>query len=550
MKRILQTVGAAVLAAALVFGAAACGTAGTTQGTTAAPSAGTTAPASGEKMVTIGMTYPITSMNPLYLDASEAMKYAVGISFEPILELNSDNVFVGVLAESVTANEDGTVFTVKLNDDAKWSDGQPVTADDVIFTVLKTTSKTVSNPSMAGYSQLKGFDPGTGQVADDATEVEGLVKVDEKTVEFHAEYPMSLESFNNNFMRYLLPIPKHVLGEKTTAELATTDWFLAPEVVSGPFQVTSADVAQYVTYEKNENYWQGEPKLDKVNIRIVTSSQLFAGLKSGEIDFVQQTTGVFAQEDIDSVSSLENADEVYDKPVTSVLAFINNESVPDARVRKAILHAIDRELLVKEFLKGKGEVVDGFLTSATPYFDETLEVTPYDPDQAKALLAEANWDASKTLTFKIDSGDATFAQAANVIVAQLGEVGIKVQLQTLSFTQLLTDAGNHDFDMMTVQYTLSTVAPAFDISWLTAPSGWPLYNNPEVDALVEEAMIVSGDVPKLKSLYREINEIMQEEVPIFNAYALSPLGAKAKRVVNAAPSVFGGFMDMHLWDIG
>ncbi len=502
----------------------------------------------GDNIVNIGMTYPITSMNPLLMDASEAMKYAVGIAFEPLVELNSNYEFEGVLAESITLSDDKTVFTVKLKDDAAWSDGVPITADDVIFTVLRTTSETVNNTSMSMFYLFKGFNE-IGQVPDDAESVEGLVKVDDKTIEFHATEALSMENFNNNFMRYLCPIPKHILGDMTSEELKTTEWFASPDVVSGPYRPTSADLAHFVTYEANENYWQGKPKIEKLNIKIVTGSQLFAGMQSGEIDYVQQTTGVFAQEDIPSVEKLENAEAVYDNPVTPVLTFVNTKTVEDKRVRQAIVHAIDRELLVKEFLRGKGEVVDGFLTSASPYFDDTHEVMDYNPEKAKELLAEADWDSSQVLDFKIDSGDSTFAQAANVIVAQLAEVGIKAQITSLNLTQLLTDAAAHDFDLLSVQYTLPPVAPSLDVAWLAGPGGWPDYGREETNELIDKASLISEDDAKLKEVYREIHTYINEDVPVINMYATAPIGARSKRLKAQDPSVFGGFMNLHTWEI-
>ncbi len=565
LKKFWHKASALLLTGAMVFALAACSDptnpstlpegettvppmTDTTNGGETAGTDETDPGSAGESIVNIGMTYSITSMNPLLIDASESMKYAVGMSYLPLVEINSDMEFAGVLAEEFSVNDDGTLFTVKLREDATWSDGEAITVDDVIFTILRMTSKAVSNVSMAGYANLKGFDD-SGQVADDATEVEGLVKVDDYTLEFHADVPMSLETFNYNFLCYINPIPEHIFKDETSANLATSDYFLQPEVISGPYRTTAADVAHNVSYEKNVDYFMGEPQIDKLNILIRTSSQLYSGLASGEIDFVQQTTGVFAVEDIPSVESLDNAEEHFGDPVTSVLTFINNESVPDKRVRQAILAAIDRELLVETYLKGKGEVVDGFQTSASPYFDADLAVTAYDPDRARELLADAEWNQSQPLIFKIDSGDGTYMQAAEVIVAQLAEVGINVQLQTVNFNQLLTDATNHDFDMMALQYTMAPVAPALDIQWLTFNTGWPNYNNPEVDELVNEAALVSEDVPRLTEIYGKINEWMQEDVPIFSSYVLSPVGAVSNRLENAVPSVYGSFTNIHEWDV-
>lgn len=505
------------------------------------------------KIANIAFTYPVASMNPLHMDASEAMKYAVGVAWDPMVELNQNLEFEGVLAESIERQEDGKTFRVKIKENAKWSDGQPITSDDLIFFVLKTTSPAVGNVSMTGYYLFEGFGEETGKVADDATEVAGLVRVDDKTVDFVARSEMSLENFNNNYMRYAYPLPSHILKEKSAKELATTEWFTSAEaVVSGPFKPVSVDLANALSFTKNEKYWQGEPKLNALNIKVVPGSQLLSGLKSNEIDFVQQTTAVFPQDDHATITNLDTAKEVYANPVTSVYTFINNEVVPELEVRQAMLYAIDRELLLKEFLKDNGEIVDGFITSASNYFDSSLEVIKQDIEKAKELLETAKdngWDAEKTYTFKIDSGDQTFQQAANIIVEQWRQVGIKVQIQTMPLTQLLADAGNHNFDIFAVQYTLPPAAPALEVAWLTGEDNWSNFSNEKVDALVNGAITFSGSAEEGIALYGEINAIIQEEVPMFNAYVIRPLGAISNRLVANDPSVFGSFMNLHEWDI-
>lgn len=504
------------------------------------------------KIANIAFTYPVSSMNPLHMDASEAMKYAVGMTWDPIVELNENLEFEGVLAESVERLEDGKTFRVTLKDDAKWSDGQEIVADDLIYYVLRVTSPSVANVTMSAYYLFEGFDEETGQVADDATEVAGLVKVDDKTVDFVARSEMSLENFNNNYMRYAFPLPAHVLSEKSAQELATTDWFNNPEVISGPYKPTSVDLSNAITYTRNEQYWQGEPKINSLNIRIVPGSQLLSGLQSGEIDYVQQTTAVFPQEDHNAIQELEGVEAIYADPVTSVFTFINTETVPEENVRQAMLYAIDRQLLLAEFLDGNGEVVDGFLTSISSYFDENLEVIQQDTAKAEELLAKAQedgWNPNTTYTFKIDSGDQTFQQAANIIVDQWKQVGINAQVQTTPLTQLLADAGNHAFDILSVQYTLPPAAPALDIAWLTGEGNWSNYRSDTVDQLVGEAIIFSGENEEGIAIYNQINALMQTEVPMFNTYVIKPLGAKSERLSAQDPSVFGGFMDLHAWDI-
>ena len=123
---------------------------------------------------------------------------------------------------------------------------------------------------------------------------------------------MSLITFQNSYARYLLTLPKHVIEQFAEEELTTAEWFNHPDVVSGPYMVTDFDLNHYVAYTANTNYWKGAPKIDKLNIRIVDGSQLYAGLQSGEIDITQQTMSEIPPEDYESVEALENVDVVYE----------------------------------------------------------------------------------------------------------------------------------------------------------------------------------------------------------------------------------------------
>ena len=116
--------------------------------------------------------------------------------------------------------------------------------------------------------------------------------------------------------------PKHVIEQFAEEELTTAEWFNHPDVVSGPYMVTDFDLNHYVAYTANTNYWKGAPKIDKLNIRIVDGSQLYAGLQSGEIDITQQTMSEIPPEDYESVEALENVDVVYGSPIINQSVFI------------------------------------------------------------------------------------------------------------------------------------------------------------------------------------------------------------------------------------
>ena len=360
---------------------------------------------------------------------------------------------------------------------------------------------------------------------------------------------MSLITFNSSYGRYLMPLPKHVLEGVGETELASYDWFNHPDVVSGPFRVTEFDKDHYISYEANDSYWKGAPAIDRLNIRIVEGSQLLAGLQSGEIDITQNTMSAIPLEDYESVQTLENVEVSFGDPITNQSVFIRTENIPDARVRQAMVYAIDRQQILDQLLKGNGEVSEGFLSSASPYYDETIEPLPYDPEKAKALLEESGWDSSQVLRFCVDSGDSTFVNAASIIVAQWAAVGIQAQIQTMDINTLMSTAGSGDFDVLAVQYTYPPVDPYVDIAWLLGGEGsWTGYTSQTLEEAFAQIPLTS-DVQELKNLYGAVDRQVQEDVPMFSAYIIKTMAAANKRLVNAAPSVYGFFNHVEKWDV-
>lgn len=531
------------LAAAMAVSLAACGKkdAGGETGQAQAAQA-----ASGEKIVNVGVTNSLGTLNPLQMDGGEINKYATGLMFLPLMELDADLNFEGMLADSITA-EDERNFLVHIDEKAAWSDGQPVTADDVMYTALKLASPTLANPAMMYYVFEGVGDDGFTEPG--ADHIDGINKVDDKTVRFTTKEPMSLATFKNSYARYLMTLPKHVIEKFSEEELATNDWFNHPDVVSGPFIVSDFDKDHYISYQVNENYWKEAPKIDKLNIKIVEGSQLLAGLKSGEIDITHPTMSVFPVEDYESVEALDGVTAVYGDPVTNQSVFIQTSRVDDVKVRQALLCAIDRQQILDQLLKGHGEVVDGFLSSVSPYFDESITPVSYDPERAKSLLSEAGWDSSKSLKFYVNSGDSAFVNAAAIMAAQWQAVGIKVEIQTVDFATLMSVATSGDYDILAVQYTYAPVDPYADVNWLLGGEGsWTGYRHPDVAEALAQVPLVN-DNEQTKELYSIVDKRVQEDVPMFSAYIISSLAAKSDRMVNAEPTVYGFFNHVEQWDV-
>lgn len=548
-NRILSLLLAGVMALGLTAcGASNAGAAADETGSAAVSteSASSDTAASGEKIINVGVTNTIGSLNPLLLNGGEINKYATGLMFLPLMELDADLNFEGMLADSITT-EDNKNFIVHIDDAATWSDGTPVTADDVVYTALRLASPVIGNTAMM-YYVFEGVGD-DGFVEEGAESIDGIQKVDDKTVQFTTKEEMPITTFENSYARYLLTLPKHVIEQYSEEELSTADWFNHPDVVSGPFIVTDFDVDHYISYEANKDSWKGAPKIDKLNIKIVDGSQLYAGLQSGEIDITQQTMSDIPQEDYESVEALDNVDVVYGSPVTNQSVFIQTKNVPDVKVRQAMLYAIDRQQILEELLNGHGEIVDGFLSSASPFYDDSLTPVSYDPEKAKALLEEAGWDGSQTIRFYVNSGDSTFVNAASIIAAEWAAVGIKAEIQTVDFATLMSVAGTEDYDVLAVQYTYAPVDPYPDVAWLLGGEGsWTGYSDDTLNEALTKSQLTS-DPEETKELFSVVDKKVQEDVPMFSAYVISAQGAVSKRITGAAPSVYGFFNDVQNWDV-
>lgn len=496
-------------------------------------------------IVNIGVTDTLGSLNPLGIDQTEINKYATAMMFLPLMELNSSLKFEGAVADSITV-KNNSVFTIHVDQSAKWSDGKPVTSDDVAFTITRLCSPIIANATFS-LSALQGTDD-SGFVKEGASTVSGIQIIDDKTLTLTMKYPMGLTTFENSYARYIMTVPKHVLADVPENQLLKYDWFNHPTVVDGPYAATAVDANHYISYQANRSYWKGAPKIGKMNIKIVTADQIYSGLKSGEIDFVQPTMAQAPQEDYASIEKLANVKVTYSDPVTTQSLFLNTKAIPDVRVRQAILYAIDRSLLLKNLLNGKGEIDDGFVTSVSPYYDKSLKATEYDPEKAKKLLSEAGWDSGKTLAFYVNSGDATFVNGSSVIKEELKEVGINVDIHTVDLATLMSKAGSQSFDLFAVQYTYAPVDQYPDVRYLLGGKGsWTNFSSGTVDSALAKTQAAS-DVSAMKEQYLAVDRVVQQQVPMINVYVIRSLCAVNKDLKNAVPNVYGSFVNIQNWE--
>lgn len=326
--------------------------------------------------------------------------------FEPLV-IYDDKLasVIGALAQSYEVSADQKTYTFKLAD-AKWHDGKPFTSKDVKFTV-----------------ELAKNDQSGSVFAARLAAIEAVETPDERTAVIKLSAPAAnmLDTLTK-----LMMLPEHALASIPVDQIAKNAWWSTSPVGTGPFKFTKYVTDQYVELAANPDYRGGQPQVDRlINRYFANPAAAIAALRSGEIQFTYV--------DSNDVSTFEG-DKGFrviagDSYVVNYVGF--NQEVPlwkDLKVRQAFMHAIDREAIVKS-LYGGAATLANCVYVADQLVPEGIDPYGYDPEKAKALLAEAGWetingDKPITILTYYNSPLATNVLAA--MQAMLAQVGINI----------------------------------------------------------------------------------------------------------------------------
>ena len=530
----LKRLAAIAAVAAISLSLAACGSGGKSE-------QGSVQEKKDTSVVNIGATSTMDTPNPLVMSATWVNLYGVGMEFLPLVSQNDNLQFENMLADSITT-DDNLTYTVKLDPKAKWSDGKPVTASDLEFTIMRMASPKVMN-SVVKVTDIMGTDDQTGWLKEGAKSMDGLKVVDDHTLKITFKHPVNKTSFMNGYAQYILTVPKHVLENVPEKDLASYDWFNHPTVVSGPYIMKKHDANHFASFEANKNYWKGAPKIQYCNIKRVDSSQLLSGMKSGEIDIIAPLLGAIPQSDYDSFKNLKGAKTNDGLAITTETLFINGQNIPDAKVRQALLYALDRKTIAAGLSGEKAKLMDGFLVPDGPYYDGKKPVE-YNPEKAKELLKEAGWKGDKQLSLYVDSGNGALVNAATLAQNYWKAVGINVSVVKENLDTLISKGGSKDVDMLGVQYTYPAVDSSWDIDW-TLDKWCHLYPDNVKKHL--DTIWNSNDEKVLKQNYNDIDAWVQKDVPVIALYAHGPLGVIRDSMENAKASTYGFTNNIQEW---
>lgn len=508
-----------------------------------AETGGTTAAA--KKVINVGIVTSPSAFNPINTP-NNITAIVTSIMFLPLVEQDDEMKFQPMLADSIETS-DNQVFTVKLNAAAKWSDGQPVTAKDVLFTIKMIADPKINASVASNLNVLEGFDD-TGKVQGSFEGVTGVKLVDDHTLEFRTKNKMDLDLFKSKVGTNVKTLPEHVLKDAAVDTWDQNEFFQKPDVTSGAFKFVSYAKDQYIQFEANKDYFKGAPKIDELNLKIMPSANLVAQLQSGEIDMNLPGVGAIDVGDYERVKNMSNLRTVEGIPVSYQTIIFNMQSLTDVKVRQAIAYAINRQLIVENLLKGQAEIVDGPYTSQQPYFNKELVPYAYDPTKAKELLKEAGWDSSKKLTFVVPTGNKTREQAADIIVQNLKAVGIETQIQKYDVATSVQKVQDKQFDIDLLGQAI-TIDP--DLTTTLSEKG--SFNLSGYKDAEMEQLLASGnkemDPAKKLEIYNKIQEKFKAELPQLTLYSDKQLRAINKRVTVGEPKNFGTFIDVYKWDV-
>ncbi|TCM95708.1 peptide/nickel transport system substrate-binding protein [Paenibacillus sp. BK033] len=502
-------------------------------------------PISSSKTVNIGVTYSPNTLNPLS-PVGQVSSYISGLMYLPLFELDQDLTFKPMLADSITTM-DHRLFTVNLNPSAEWSDGSPVTADDVVFTLELMTSREIASSYAYMFAIIEGTDS-TGFKLEGKSALAGVRAVDKHTLTIKTKEPTTLTIVQDTIGRNLFTLPKKALESVQVDQLRNGDFVQKSAVVSGPYRFDSYERDQLVQMKANAAYFKGAPRIGRLNFKIVKDEALADQFESGDVDLNIPSFGVIPINDYGKIKSLPNVTAVNGPSITTQFMYINEQELPDARQRQAISYAINRERIVNDLLRGAGETVDGLFTSYSPYLDPSVKQAEYDPDKAKSLLAESGWVPGTKLTLSVLSGDSTLEQAAQMAANDLKDVGIDAEIQVINLAPLIHKIVEKDYDLGVMTVSMSLVNPLPDVSYFLQEGNPNGYRNPEVDKLLAALKSETREAD-MKRTYSRLQQIMAKDVPMLSIYATRSLGVVNHAVTGVHPSDYGMFIDVQDWDI-
>ena len=549
MKRNMLKVVAASLAGAMLLTACGGGSSSSTQTTAAAGNSAETSAAAeagstgGEKVITMAQTGDWDTFMPMNTTNAGADN-VIELMFDRLMVINTDGTFGPRLADSWETNEAQDKITYHLNENAKWQDGEPVTAEDVVYSAQVASSSEYSYLRRIRMQYFAGTDETGCETGTDSIEVAAL---DDHTVEFTLKAPMDPAIIYALVNRDFYIMPKHLLDSISDADLVN-DAFWQKPIGSGPCIFDSMESGVSIEFKANKDYYLGAPDFDRLVFKKVQSSNLLSGLMSGDIDVLSGNSQI----PLADWEAAKNTQGIVTKSVpTFAYQYMAMNTARDyltEDVRHAISLAINRQVIVDQLLQGEARIAIGPLAEDHPYFDEKLLPIEYDPEKAKSMLEAAGWDSNRELQVLVSTGNEVREKSAILIQQDLQKIGIKTKIQTLDFPTLLTNARNGDYDLCFIGSS-GSVDPSESVPNVTAGymNNFAQLSDPTLGQIGESgAKEITFEARK--KIYDQYQEELFKQMPMAFLYHTNDLFAYNEKLENVREGAIDYNINKNVWE--
>jgi len=482
-------------------------------------------------MIVAGWIAGPDSFNPLTVVGSAARMINDQI-YTPLVDIGPNLLprWSTSLAYKVDTNDGGKHYVLHLRRNARWSDGAPLTAKDVVFSLLLGDNPGLISGNSSDFGLMR---------------TNSVRAIDPYTVELRLSSPSP--PFLVNALGETLPLPQHILGKYPPLSQAEANFintnvaFNQHPIVSGAWRIARNVPDSYIILESNPRYWGTKPYLQQIAFRVYPQQDsLYAAVDAGEIDVTDIPPNLWRVHD-----RLRGDHRFINWPWNVTFLLLPNYHDPqiawmrDPRIKQAMLYAIDREFIIKGIMSGQADVLNGPVPGFSPYYDRNVRKYAYDPARARAMLDAAGWRMrggirvkdGKAMRVMLKTGGATDAVASNIaelIQANFKAVGIDCVLDNEEIQTFFEDLHASRFQLA-LRGVILLPHPDdykwYDSSQTRANGGYNygFYRNPQIDRAIEAARTAPSESSARAALDR-YQELASVDLPVLYLYS-NRLGA-------------------------
>ncbi|MDA1785929.1 ABC transporter substrate-binding protein [Bacillus cereus] len=442
------------------------------------------------------------------------------VIFASLVSTDKQGKPIPELAEKWDVSSDQLTYTFHLRKDLKFSDGSPLTADDVAFTLTLLHDKAYEGEVDISQYAVKG---GKEYKEGKATSIEGIQVVDPQTIK------ITTEKGNSQAIFVLggTVLSKAYYGKdyKQNTSLDYLKDLYGKPLAAGPYKFEKYIPGQEVRFVANENYYAGKPKIQNFIYKITSGDTKLQLFQTGEVDHTGLGTG---DEVLEQAKALEFANiQIETAPSFSYIYMNNNKPyLKDKKVRQALIYGLDRKKYVDTALKGYGTVANVPIhPTSWAYTEEGVNKYEYDKEKAKKLLDEAGWKVGSDgirekdgQKLKLSYFGPSSAKDSDLLIPiakeNYKEIGVEFNPEFMDFNTMLSKVNKGDYDLASVSTPITSDPSETAGEYLSTANETSLgYKNAKVDELIQKG-IETVDIEKRKPIYKELYKELSDDPPV------------------------------------